>query len=104
VAVEGDHVVGFAIYVLHPFTWSERQICYLEDLFVAPETRGRGTGRLLIEHLIDLAATEGWGRVYWMTRADNETARRLYDRFAPADGFIRYTICLHGPTAANQTD
>lgn len=93
-AVDAGRVVGFATYVLHPFTWSERQVCYLEDLFVSPEARGRGAGRLLIEHLVELAHTEGWARVYWMTRADNDVARALYDRFCPADGFVRYTVSL----------
>jgi hypothetical protein len=27
-----------------------------------------------------------------MTRADNTAARRLYDRFTPADDFVRYVI------------
>src|SRR3569833_2037542 len=34
-------LVGFANYVLHPHTWSARTVCYLEDLFVAPEARRR---------------------------------------------------------------
>jgi len=66
---------------------------------VAPAARGRGIGRLLIEHLVERARSEGWARVYWHTRAGNTTARRLYDRFCPADGFVRYTIALEGPTA-----
>jgi len=91
--------VGFANFVLHPFTWSELPACLLEDLYVAPAARGRGIGRLLIEHLVERARSEGWARVYWHTRAGNTTARRLYDRFCPADGFVRYTIALEGPTA-----
>ena len=35
---------------------------------------------------------EGWARLYWMTREDNERARKLYDQFAQADGFVRYVI------------
>ena len=35
---------------------------------------------------------QGWSRVYWVTKEDNARARRLYDRFAPADGFIRYSV------------
>ena len=95
-AVEADRLIGFASYIVHPFTWSERQVCYLEDLFVEPAARGRGAGRLLIEHVIALARAEGRARVYWMTREGNETARRLYDTFAPADDFVRYTIELPG--------
>jgi hypothetical protein len=35
---------------------------------------------------------EGWARLYWMTREDNTAARRLYDRHASADGFVRYVV------------
>ena len=38
------------------------------------------------------AAAEGWARLYWMTKADNAEARRLYDRFTLADDFVRYVI------------
>jgi hypothetical protein len=33
-------------------------------------------------------------RVSWHTREDDATARRLYDGFRPADGFVRYAIPL----------
>ena len=38
------------------------------------------------------AAKKSWGRLYWMTRQDNHVARRLYDRFAAHDDFIRYVV------------
>lgn len=99
-AVDGGETLGFANYVLHPFTWSERPTCLLEDLYVTPDARGRGIGGGLIEHLVARGRAEGWARVYWHTREGNATARRLYDRFCPADGFVRYTIALQGPTAS----
>jgi len=96
VAEAGDSgaVVGFAHYVLHPFTWGDRLACYLEDLFVQPGVRGAGIGRALMLHLLGLGAANGWSRVYWMTQQQNVTARRLYDRFAAADDFVRYTVQL----------
>ena len=87
-------VIGFANFVLHPFPWSERPACLLHDLFVRPDARGGGTGRALIQHLIARGARERWDRVYWLTKEDNAEARRLYDTFAPADGFIRYKVSL----------
>lgn len=93
--LHGD-TVGFANYVLHPFTWSDRPTCLLEDLYVDPAVRGGGIGRRLIEHLIERGRAEGWARVYWHTREENTSARRLYDRFGPADGFVRYTVRLRG--------
>lgn len=98
-AVADRAAVGLANYVLHPYTWGEQAICLLEDLYVAPQARGTGVGIQLIEHLVDRGRDEGWARVYWHTQEDNAAARRLYDRFGPADGFIRYTIPLHDPTA-----
>jgi GNAT superfamily N-acetyltransferase len=85
-------VVGFANHVLHPGTWSIGPFCYLEDLYVDPEVRGTGAGRALIEDLVARGKAEGWGRVYWHTRETNSVARRLYDRFTPASGFVMYRI------------
>ena len=86
------NALGFANYILHPYTWSDKPACLLDDLFVRPEARGQGAGHSLIEHLISLAQASGWGRLYWMTREDNAAARHLYDRFCASDGFVRYSI------------
>jgi GNAT superfamily N-acetyltransferase len=90
----GGKALGFANYVLHPHTWSEKTLCYLEDMYVRPETRGRGVGHRLIEHLIALGRERDWNRVYWHTDTANAAARRLYDRFKPADDYVRYTVSL----------
>jgi len=41
-----------------------------------------------------LGRDNGWSRVYWHTRQSNEAARRLYDKFAKADDFVRYRMIL----------
>jgi GNAT superfamily N-acetyltransferase len=92
-AEDEGHVVGFAVCVLHEGTWTLDSICYLEDLFVEPNFRGRGAGRRLIEDLIVQAREKSWSRVYWHTRADNP-ARRLYDEFVKADDVVRYRLIL----------
>lgn len=71
-----------------------RTVCYLEDLFVAPEARGSGAGRALIEGLAALGREHGWRRVYWHTHEDNYRARTLYDRVVPRTDYIRYDIDL----------
>ena len=92
-ATIGDIVAGFSVSVLHESTWTIVPVCYLEDLFVAPDFRGRGCGRMLIQDLVDRAKANGWSRLYWHTRASNP-ARRLYDEFATADDFVRYRRIL----------
>jgi GNAT superfamily N-acetyltransferase len=92
VRMPGEEALGFANYVVHPFTWSERSACYLEDLFVHPQARGCGVGRALIDDLIARCDRHRWARLYWMTRESNAPARRLYERFAQPDDFVRYTV------------
>jgi hypothetical protein len=67
--------------------------------FMARADRARCAGRLLIERLLAVAEQQGWWRVYWsrvcwMTRESNAVARRLYDRFTPADDFVPYSVTL----------
>jgi GNAT superfamily N-acetyltransferase len=90
----GPRLVGFANYVLHPYTWGTEPICYLEDLFVTEDARGKGAGTALIEALIQLSREKGWPRLYWHTHRDNEVARSLYETFSPVDPFVRYTVKL----------
>jgi GNAT superfamily N-acetyltransferase len=92
-AVIETAVVGFTVSVLHEGTWTTAPICYLEDLFVDQNCRGRGLGRLLLRDLIDRARTQGWSRLYWHTEKTNP-ARSLYDEFVGADDFVRYRVVL----------
>lgn len=57
-----------------------------------PSARGRGIGGALVDWLRNAMRAEGWARLYWMTREGNTAARRLYDRYASADDFVRYVI------------
>ena len=93
VAVVDGVVVGLTHFLVHPST-SGPDVCYLQDLFTAPEARGRGVGRALIEAVADWARGQGCGRVYWQTHETNATARRLYDEVAVRDGFIVYRLPL----------
>ena len=97
VAEQDGRLGGFANYVVHPYTWAERDECLLHDLYVDPGVRSGGIGERLIQALLDRGRERGWSRVYWVTKEDNARARRLYDRFAPADGYIRYSVPVPSP-------
>lgn len=84
--------VGLVHWLTHPATWTTTDYCYLEDLFVAPEARGSGTGRALIAHVRAWAERNGSAKVYWLTAEANSTARALYDRVADRTGMIHYQI------------
>jgi GNAT superfamily N-acetyltransferase len=85
---------GIAHYLFHRTCWAVGDYCYLQDLFVADEARGRGLGRALIEAVAVRAREAGASRLYWLTKEDNRTARRLYDKVAERSGFIQYRQML----------
>jgi len=91
--IEG-RLTGFAHLLLHRSTWAMDCYAYLEDLFVAPDWRGHGVGRALID-AVEIAAREAHAtRLYWVTRHDNATAQKLYDQVAERSPFIQYRKTL----------
>ncbi|PCE33214.1 GNAT family N-acetyltransferase [Burkholderia ubonensis] len=89
-------VLGFCHYVCHPNTWSDRTVCYLEDVFVAPHGRRLGIATAFIERLKAMGVQENWTRIYWVTNQENAAAQATYDRVAKRSGHIRYEIALGG--------
>ncbi len=91
---EHGTALGLCNYVCHPHTWSDQTICYLEDLFVAPQGRRQGTATALIETLRERGIAAHWRRIYWITNEANVDAQRVYDRLATRSGHVRYEIAL----------
>ncbi|MGJ0638523.1 GNAT family N-acetyltransferase [Xenorhabdus bovienii] len=94
VALEGDKILGFVHYLYHRSTWAETDFCYLEDLFVSPEVRGRHVGRNLIEFVQREAQKQNCGRLYWHTQETNLRGQRLYNWVAEKSGVIEYRMPL----------
>lgn len=83
-------MLGMAQTVIHEHTWTVAPRCYLNDLFTAPEARGQGVARGLIEAVYAFARQRGCATVHWLTHRDNLTAQSLYNRLADNEGFIQY--------------
>ena len=77
-AFEGDTPVGFALFFHNFSTWLGRAGIYLEDLFVLPEYRGRGYGKLLLKRLARIAVQRGCGRLEWVCLDWNEPSIAFY--------------------------
>lgn len=89
-AFDGDRAVGLANYLFHRSFWEAEDKCYLNDLFVRPESRGKGAGRALIESVAQEAKTADASQLWWFTAENNLTARRLYDSLATRSEFVEY--------------
>ena len=90
VAESTDELVGLVHYIFHLDTWAIQEVCYLQDLFVIPQNRGKKIGQLLIEGVYERADKYGAPSVYWLTQEFNVPARKLYDRLADLTPFIHY--------------
>lgn len=87
---EAGQMLGFVHCVIHPNTWNQAPVCYLEDLLVKENARKQGIGRGLIEHVYQFAAAYPCSRVYWHTDRDNHSAQRLYRTVARETGMIQF--------------
>ena len=95
VAESEEGIIGFTHCLFRPSTWTETDYCYLEDLFVDPNIRGKGIGRALINKVVELAKEKNSKRVYWTTQEFNKTARVLYDSIIPVSEFVQYRLPLN---------
>ncbi len=91
----GDgELVGICHHLFHRSTWALTSYCYLEDLYTAPEARGQGVARALIEATAAAARSAGSEKLYWQTHRTNTTARSLYEQVAKDHGYLLYEMDL----------
>ena len=77
VATQDGVLVSIVHYIFHRSCWTMGEYVYLQDLFAAPEQRGKGVGRALIEHVYAAARAQGCSRVHWLTHESNTRAMKL---------------------------
>ena len=94
VAELDGRIVGITHFHFQMSTWSDTRLCYLEDLYVDNQVRGRGVASTLIQAVKAAAIEQGSTELFWITKSDNETARRIYDKVASLTDYVRYEIPL----------
>jgi len=96
VLLGGAEPHGLAVLRFRPAIWTEGLDCYLEELYVVPDRRGRGLGRALMEAAMELARREGATHMDLGTNEDDVAARALYEslgfdnREGKPDGPVNY--------------
>jgi GNAT superfamily N-acetyltransferase len=76
---EGD-AVGFATIYWSWATTIAARIGVMNDLYVAPEARGRGVADELIRACAEECRALGAAELTWQTARDNLRAQKVYDR------------------------
>lgn len=94
-AQKGDDITAIAHWRLHIRPLSAQKSAYLDDVFVNPEMRRAGLGRLLINEAANRAKSEGGALLRWATAKDNTTAQMLYDKIARRTDWLIYDMNLN---------
>jgi GNAT superfamily N-acetyltransferase len=93
-AVHDGKEIGFALYFYNLSTFLGQAGIYLEDLFVKPEYRGQGIGKLLFAELARIATVRGCGRLEWACLDWNKPSINFYTSLGakPMDEWTTYRL------------
>jgi ribosomal protein S18 acetylase RimI-like enzyme len=80
VFLAGDGPDGLVVLRYWPSIWTEGLECYLAELYVAPERRGQGLGRALMEAALADARGRGTDYIQLGTSETDVAARALYEK------------------------
>jgi ribosomal protein S18 acetylase RimI-like enzyme len=93
---EDGSLVGLAHYRTFARPLAGGTGIYIDDLFVAPEARGKGIATALIEQVTGIAREQRAGIVRWVTAPDNDEAQILYDKVAERTEWVTYDLQVQG--------
>ena len=89
--VDGN-IVAFAHYRRMPRPLKGQNICFLDDLFVDPDYRGKKIGEKILNELKKISKSNGWDLIRWITHKENIRAKTLYDRVAQKTSWDLYEM------------
>lgn len=102
ILAESDgRAVGFALFFHNYSTFLTKPGIYLEDLFVLPEYRRQGFGRVLLTKVAQIAVERNCGRLEWSVLDWNESAQAFY-RSMGASILDDWRICRVTEDALNK--
>lgn len=86
--------VAFALFFHNFSTFLGKPGIFLEDLFVIPEMRGKGFGRILLSFLEKLAVDRDCGRLEWCCLDWNEPSIKFYKNMGaiPMEDWTIYRV------------
>jgi len=78
-AIDDGRAVGFALFFHTYSTWRGKRGVWLEDLFVLPQERQRGVGRMLLKRIAAIAVERDCARFEWSVLDWNRLAIDFYE-------------------------
>lgn len=89
-----DKPVAFALFFHNFSTFLGRPGIYLEDLYVKPEMRGKGIGKVMLSFLANLALERKCGRLEWWCLDWNKYSIEFYKQMGavPMDEWTTFRV------------
>lgn len=86
--------VTFALFFHNFSTFLGRPGIYLEDLYVKPEMRGKGIGKIMLSFLAKLAIERNCGRLEWWCLDWNKSSIEFYKQMGavPMDEWTTFRV------------
>jgi GNAT superfamily N-acetyltransferase len=86
--------VGFALFFYNFSTFLGKEGIYLEDLYIKPEMRGKGLGKIMLSFLGRLAVERNCGRLEWWCIDWNKPSIKFYKEMGakPMDEWTVYRV------------
>ena len=76
--------------MLHASTWSENDVCYVEDVFVDEGYRRQGVGTAIVRDIVRIGHMKRLHWVYTMANIENDLARAFSESVAKPTSLVRY--------------
>lgn len=80
VVKDAGQIIGMVNLLYTISTALGSRVAILEDMVVAPQSRGLGVGSALLKYAIDFAKQKGCKRITLLTDNDNEAAHGFYQQ------------------------
>lgn len=95
-AFDGETPVGFSLYFENYSSFRAKPGIYIEDIYVEPQHRGKGFGKLMLTEVIDIAKRNDFGRVEWSVLDWNTPAIEFYKSMGatPMDEWTTFRIVI----------
>ncbi|MGA8873223.1 MAG: GNAT family N-acetyltransferase [Candidatus Acidiferrales bacterium] len=78
ICMRGGRPVGYAVYYFAYSTFTCSPVLFIEDIFVLPEERGKGTGKAMMTALAKIAIRKGCSQMEWIVLDWNKPSIEFY--------------------------
>lgn len=101
VAFDDETCVGYALFFPVFKSFRGERSMFLEDLYVSPETRGRGLGLAMLKEVAKAAKAQGFVRMDWQALKWNAPAIDFYKNLGAETDDENFDFRLRGQNFNN---